>query len=187
MKRINPLGIVIAALLLALFAPTVHAEHDSHWVLIDTQRQMLELYRGEERVRSFEHVALGRGGAAEDRVRGDNKTPLGEFRISWVNKESQFHIFLGLDYPTFQHARRAYSGGRMSLDEFLDVAEAYRDQRLPPQTTSLGGNIGIHGLGKADVDLHRRANWTRGCVALTDEEMDELISYVGIGTRVIVR
>ncbi len=160
---------------------------DNHWVLIDTERQMLQLFRGEESVLSFRHVALGRGGAAEDRVRGDNRTPTGEFRIGWINTNSRFHVFLGLDYPTFQHARRAYSAGRISLDEFLDVADAYRERRLPPQTTRLGGNIGIHGLGQADPDLHSRANWTRGCVALRDEEIDKLLGYVGVGTRVVVR
>lgn len=176
-------AILFVLLLLAMPA----AAQDGHWVLIDTERQMLELYRGEESVLSFDRVSLGRGGAAEDRVRGDNKTPLGEFTISWVNMDSRFHIFLGFDYPTFHHARRAYSGGRMSVDEFLSVAEAYRDRRMPPQTTALGGNIGIHGLGEADPDLHRRSNWTRGCVALTNDEMDQLIDYVGIGTRVVVR
>ena len=163
------------------------AARDEHWILIDTEAQFLEVYRGEETVLSFRDIALGRAGAAEDRIRGDNRTPLGDFRIAWINTNSRFHIFLGFDYPTFHHARRAYSRGRLPLDEFLDLAEAYRDRRLPPQTTSIGGHIGIHGLGSADPELHRRSNWTRGCVAVTDDEIEQLMAYVDVGTRVFVQ
>lgn len=169
------------------FATGESIESRGIWVLVDTDRQQLEVYDGQTRVTSFPGIAIGRNGASRDRVRGDETTPLGEFRIGWINRESRFHIFLGFDYPTFHHASRAYASGRLPLDDYLEVADAVRLRRLPPQSTSLGGNIGIHGLGQADPDLHRIANWTQGCIALTDSEIAKLAELVTIGTRVIVR
>ncbi|MEX0732026.1 MAG: L,D-transpeptidase [Aquisalimonadaceae bacterium] len=157
------------------------------WLLVDTTSQHLVVYQGEAEIARYSSIAIGRNGASQDRFRNDNTTPLGEFRISWINHDSQYHIFLGFDFPTFDHASRAYAAGRLSLDDYLQISDAARLRRLPPQTTGLGGHIGIHGLGDADPDIHRIANWTRGCIALTDDEIRELAELVTIGTRVIVR
>lgn len=177
--------VLIAALLLSSSA--LASDNGDTWLLVETDQRRLHVYQGDIPVMEVSQVALGRGGAAADRLRGDRRTPKGEFRIAWVNTESQYHIFLGLDYPTFQHARRAYAAGRISLDEFLAVADAVRNRRLPPQSTQLGGHIGLHGLGAADPDIHRIANWTQGCIAMTDHEIEQLAQLVGVGTRVVVR
>ncbi len=162
-------------------------DHGDTWLLVETGERRIQVYQGDTPVLEVSQIALGRGGASVDRLRGDRRTPKGEFRIAWVNKDSQFHIFLGLDYPTFQHARRAYAAGRISLDEFLAVTDAVRERRLPPQRTQLGGHIGLHGLGSADPDIHRIADWTQGCIAMTDDEIEQLARLVDVGTRVVVR
>ncbi|MCC5856867.1 MAG: L,D-transpeptidase [Ectothiorhodospiraceae bacterium] len=179
------LFLLIAALLIPYAVPA--SDNGNTWLLVETEQRRLHVYQGDTPVLEISQVALGRGGAAPDRLRGDRRTPKGEFRIAWVNHESQYHIFLGLDYPTFQHARRAYAAGRITLDEFLAVTDAIRAGRLPPQRTQLGGHIGLHGLGAADPDIHRIADWTQGCIAMTDEEIEQLANLVGIGTRVVVR
>ena len=47
--------------------------------------------------------------------------------------------------------------------------------------------IGIHGIGNGDIEVHKEYNWTNGCVALTNEEIDELVKWINIGTPVEIR
>lgn len=185
MMRILTTKAWLLVLLLAL--PFSMSAKDSNWLLVDTASQSIVVYEGETELIRYNGIAIGRGGASRDRTRGDNTTPLGDFRIGWINRESQYHTFLGFDFPTSGHASRAYAAGRLSLDDYLSIVDAVRLRRLPPQTTRLGGHIGIHGLGKADPQMHRMANWTRGCIALTDDQIADLSELVTIGTRVIVR
>lgn len=175
---------LFAALLFMLTAATVSA--DDAWILVDTQRQEIRVFEAGSEVLHLPRIAIGRGGVSELRQRGDRTTPLGEFRVAWINEESDFHLFFGLDFPHFSHARLAYNQGLMEQEEFFSVIDAVRSRRLPPQRTSLGGHIGIHGIGNGDRNLHNRANWTQGCVAVTNEEMDELARFVDIGTRVVI-
>lgn len=176
--------LTLIAFALALLPATAGA--DAPWIHVDTERQELRVFEDGEVLLHVPRVAIGRGGASRDRQRGDGTTPIGEFRVAWVNEDSRFHRFFGFDFPTFSHARRAYNQGVMEIDEFLEVTDALRARRLPPQRTTLGGHLGIHGLGPGDDALHRRSNWTNGCIAVTDEEMNQLSEYVRVGTRVVV-
>lgn len=176
------------SLLFALYlVPALSLAAVERWVLVDTERRLVAVYDGEQVVRTFDGAAIGRAGTSTMRSRGDNTTPIGEFRIHWINEDSKFHIFLGLDFPDFEHTRRAYANGHLDIDQFLQVTDSLRSNRVPPQTTALGGHIGIHGLGEADADIHAVSDWTRGCVALTDSQIEELFDMVGIGTRVVVQ
>lgn len=175
---------LLIALLLLLLAGTAYA--GDPWVLVDTERQEIRVFADGEQLLHLPRIAIGRGGVSHARERGDQTTPLGEFRVAWINDDSRFHRFFGLDFPNFQHARVAYNSGVMQLEEFLDITDALRARRLPPQRTAVGGHIGIHGLGEGDPALHARANWTNGCVAVTDEEMDQLSEYIEVGTRVVI-
>lgn len=162
------------------------ASASAPWILVDTQRQEIRVFEDGYEKLHLPRIAIGRGGVSELRQRGDRTTPLGEFRVAWINEDSDFHLFFGLDFPHFSHAQLAYSQGLMEQDEFFSVIDAVRARRLPPQRTSLGGHIGIHGIGNGDRNLHSRANWTQGCVAVTNEEMDKLADYVEVGTRVVI-
>ena len=53
--------------------------------------------------------------------------------------------------------------------------------------TALGGQLGIHGLGVGDAEIHRAYNWTRGCVALEDWQIDELRPWLRVGMPVEIR
>ena len=175
-----------AAILILLLLLPLGVSGDDTRVVINTDGQEMQVYSGGEQVMHVPRVALGRGGAARTRTRGDQTTPLGDFRVAWINQDSRFHVFLGLDYPRFDHVRTAYQEGTLGIDEFLAITDALKARRLPPQNTAVGGHIGIHGVGQGDPDLHRRANWTEGCVAITNEQMDALTEHVGVGTRVII-
>lgn len=157
------------------------------WVLIDDQEATLSVFRGNALVDRFAPISLGRAGAKTQRVRGDNVTPKGEFRINRFNYESQWRTFMGIDFPTPAHARMALEKGIYSQADYDDYFDYYRRNGHPPQNTALGGAIGIHGLGSADPDIHGRYHWTQGCVAVTNEQIDRLAELVGVGTRVVIR
>lgn len=162
--------------------------HDNElWVLVDDRNASLSVLRGHQVIEKFAPVSLGRSGAKTQRIRGGNVTPLGEFRINRLNQESRWHIFLGIDYPTPDHARMAYDSGIYSREEYDDYFDHYRRHGAPPQDTALGGAIGIHGLGRADPEIHERFHWTQGCVAITDAQVETLMELVGVGTRVVIR
>ncbi|EHJ92008.1 L,D-transpeptidase family protein [Vreelandella boliviensis] len=157
------------------------------WVLVDDQEATLSVFQGNALLERFAPISLGRAGAKTQRVRGDNVTPMGEFRINRFNYESQWRTFIGIDYPTPAHARMALEKGIYSQSDYDDYFDYYRRYGHPPQNTALGGAIGIHGLGSADPDIHGRYHWTQGCVAVTNEQIDRLAALVGVGTRVVIR
>nr|WP_295710315.1 L,D-transpeptidase [uncultured Halomonas sp.] len=157
------------------------------WVLIDDEEATLSVFRGNALLERFAPISLGRAGAKTQRVRGDNVTPMGEFRINRFNYESQWRTFMGIDFPTPAHARMALEKGIYSQTDYEDYFDYYRRNGHPPQNTALGGAIGIHGLGSADPDIHGRYHWTQGCVAVTNAQIDRLAELVGVGTRVVIR
>ncbi len=187
----------LTLLLLALLLPAPAAalpddlpfqpEAGERWVLVDTDDYVLTVYTGREAKARFTNLAIGRGGTAETRHRGDRTTPLGSFRITRIYRESDYHLFLGLDYPTMRHARAARDDGTISRAEYRAYVDAYARQGRPPQGTALGGHIGIHGVGDGDTGFHRRVNWTNGCIALENEQIEALAELVDVGTRVYVR
>lgn len=179
--------LAIAAAILLASPVSADARSTERYVVIDTQKQSAVVYDGWKILATFGYVAIGNGGAAPSRRAGDGRTPLGEFRINHINLDSKFHIFLGLDYPTLEHAERALQDGLISEYEYLDFISNYRAQGKPPQNSSLGGSIGIHGIGGGDPRVHRIANWTEGCIALTNEEIEQLAQLIHIGTRVVIR
>ncbi len=157
------------------------------WLLVEADTHTLTVLQGKTVVDKFDYVALGRGGTTKERQRGDDSTPLGEYHIAWINRKSPFHIFFGLDFPNVKQADQAYRDKRIDRDTYYSILDAMRERRLPPQNTPLGGRIGIHGLGHGNLRIHRDFNWTKGCVALTNPEIDRLARWVQIGTRVVIR
>ncbi|GAA3908102.1 hypothetical protein GCM10022228_18150 [Halomonas cibimaris] len=169
-------------------ADAVRPQHvDEVWVLVDDRACMLDVYRGGTRIERFSPVSIGRGGAATQRISGSSVTPKGEFRVNRFNFDSRWHLFMGVDYPTPDHARMALRTGLYSREEYQAYFDHYRRYKTPPQDTVLGGAIGLHGLGPADPAIHRRMNWTQGCVAMTDAQIDRLKTQVDMGTRVVIR
>jgi murein L,D-transpeptidase YafK len=156
------------------------------WLLVDTQNQELRVIQGQRIIARFEGISLGRGGVDQLHRRGDQKTPLGIYHVTWINNHSRFYRFIGLDYPTLMHAKLAYMGNLIDVQTFDDIDLAVRRGRLPPQNTPLGGNLGIHGIGSGDSQIHSAYNWTEGCIALTNTQMDKLLQFVNLGTKVVI-
>ena len=156
-------------------------------MLVDDRESSLSVYRGNALLERFAPVSLGRSGASTMRTYGGNVTPKGEFRVNRFNWESQWHIFIGIDYPTPSHARTALESGLYTEQDYADYFAYYRRHGYPPQQTVLGGFIGIHGLGRADPEVHASYHWTQGCVAVTDAQIERLSELIDIGTRVVIR
>ena len=130
-------------------------------------REVLKSYR----------IALGTNPIGDKEVEGDGKTPEGEFYIFTKNPTSKFTLSLGISYPSPEDAERGLEKGLITNEEFAEILSASQAVVKPPQKTALGGEIYIHG-GGTDGD------WTRGCIALAENDIRELFDLIDRGTRV---
>lgn len=165
-----------------------YAASQQPWVLVDTQNDVLTVFSADNHVIiRFHNIAIGSGGTAEVHRKGDDTTPLGTFHVAWINHHSRFGTFFGFDYPSSGLAIRAYAKGNITGAEFDAIIDAFRRHRIPPQNTSLGGQLGIHGLGNGNPGVQQSVDWTDGCVAITNREIKTLSLWVHVGTRVVIR
>ncbi|MGJ0486353.1 MAG: L,D-transpeptidase family protein [Methylomicrobium sp.] len=173
--------------LIFVFIASAAVASDNFWLLVDTTALKIEVKKGEHTVDTISDIAIGRGGAGYKTHRGDDVTPYGEYRIGWVGERSNFRRFFGLTYPNVQDARTALIKGIINKYTYEQIVEANESQQIPPQNTPLGGQIGIHGLGAADEKIHRSMNWTHGCIAMTNNQIDHLRRYVAPGMVVKIK
>ena len=127
-----------------------------HIVVFKSQRQM-RVYQGEKLMKIYP-ISLGDQPVGHKQFEGDEKTPEGIYRINERNPNSRYHKNLGISYPNAQDKAYAQSQGK-----------------------SPGGLIKIHGLPNGMGQLgrqHLRDDWTNGCIAVTDNEIDELYQHV---------
>ncbi|WP_258364317.1 L,D-transpeptidase [Nitrosomonas sp. Nm84] len=157
------------------------------WIDVDTIEHTLSVMQGSTIQAVFKNVAIGRYGTTWSKMTKDDKTPLGRFRVGWVNEKSRYYRFFGLDYPNLDTAKRALDENRISEEIWLSILEAKNLGKTPPQNTPLGGHIGIHGIGRGDQDIHHKYNWTNGCIALTNEQIDQLGKWIKPGILVNIR
>jgi murein L,D-transpeptidase YafK len=157
-------ALLIFPALLPSQPPTIPARVDS--ILILKKDHLLELISGGKVIGTY-HVDLGQGGLAPKQKENDARTPEGHYVIDIRNAASHYHKALHISYPNAEDRLRAQ---RMGV--------------LP------GGAIMIHGLpnGKGYIGAaHRLYDWTLGCIALTDSEIDEIWTMTPVGTPVEFR
>lgn len=163
------------------------AQSDEEWLLIDVSTLTLSVMRGDSALQIYENIAIGSNGATRQKRAKDEKTPLGDFKISGIGSSRHFHMFLAIDYPNIDHAQRALQDGRIGAEEYRSLREAWVTGKSPPQDTRLGGHLGIHGIGSGSLEIHNNVNWTDGCIAVTNEQVEELAGWVRVGSRVSIR
>ncbi len=112
-------------------------------------------------------VALGRDPIGAKTRQGDGKTPEGVYTVCLVKPDGKYGRSLGISYPNTDDAHTALARGVIGTDTFQAISLAQQQRRRPPWGTALGGEIYIH-EGGADSD------WTEGCVALNEADMDVL-------------
>lgn len=178
--------LAVLALVLAALATGVRAEPGT-WIFVDSRERTVSVIQGFTTVQVFYDAAFGRGGTASFRLEGDGTTPTGIFYVSWINPKSRYHLFFGLDYPAPSQAEEALRRRLIDRGTYEAISAARLRGEVPPQDTPLGGHIGIHGVGDFDPEDHRLFDWTLGCVALTDRQVEELARWVDIGTMVVIQ
>ena len=130
-------------------------------VLIDKSERNMWLLHNDEVLKTYD-VDLGRSPSGHKQVEGDGKTPEGDYIIDRRNPNSQYHLSIGISYPNEQ-----------------DVAFAKAQGNEP------GGEIFIHGRSR-----YRGGNygdWTAGCIAVTDREVETIYAMVRDGTPITIR
>jgi len=135
-------------------------------VVVRKADRVLILYDGEVELKRYP-VALGRAPIGAKRAQGDFRTPEGDYFVTGHNAASAFHLFLGLSYPNAADAKAALADGRLDAKSARAIEDADAAHRAPPWDGALGGAVGIHGGGTGE-------DWTFGCVALSNDDVDEL-------------
>lgn len=174
MKRLFRLFLMLAILGLGVAAlylqpvpkppvlPPVTGQVDR--IVVEKAARRLTLWQGGKAVRVYP-VALGFTPVGDKLRQGDGKTPEGLFKIDRRNNQSKFHLSLGLDYPQASDRARAKAGG------------------YDP-----GGDIMIHGQPNAmPVGMKAKGDWTAGCIALTNAQIEEIWALTPVGVVVEVR
>jgi len=187
-STVNPVPAYAVSRIPASTVNPVPAYADSNiWLLVDTKAHKIEVKKGEQTLEILEGIAIGRKGAGLKGHRGDDITPYGNYRIGWVGEKSNFRKFFGLTYPSKQDAEIALKRGVISESDYYSIAAAEQYNQIPPQNTPLGGQIGIHGLGAGDESVHHAFDWTHGCIALTNSQIDHLSQWLDTGTVVKIK
>ncbi|HEY6871552.1 MAG TPA: L,D-transpeptidase family protein [Geobacteraceae bacterium] len=135
-------------------------------ILIEKKERRLMLISKGEVLKTYKIALGGNPNGPKERL-GDNKTPEGTYVIDSRNKDSRYHLSLHISYPNERDKKRARELG-----------------------VSPGANIMIHGIkdGFSWVgDAHTEVDWTKGCIAVTDEEIEEIANVAPNGTIVEIR
>ena len=134
-------------------------------VLTKSRRELVVYFHGDP-VRTY-YVALGRNPVGDKERIGDNRTPEGLFFIQGRNPNSRYHLSLRISYPDATHRARA---ARLGVEP--------------------GGDIMIHGLPAEQAPFgaaHRDYDWTNGCIAVTNKEIEELWRVIRDGTPIQIK
>ncbi len=132
-------------------------------------------------------VGLGRENDGPKRVGSDNRTPEGYYHVAaQATPSNKFHLFIPIDYPSRADAERALGHGTISERDYEAILDAVEAGRLPPQTTPLGGHLGFHGEGDRWRGDSPNLDWTYGCIAVADEQIEFLAEHAPPGTPVII-
>jgi murein L,D-transpeptidase YafK len=133
---------------------------------VEKSKRLLHAFSKGKCLKTY-RIALGQQPVGHKEFEGDGKTPEGIYQISIKNRNSRFHKSLGISYPDKKDIEHARQLGK------------------PP-----GGDVMIHGLMNRFAFLgkrHRMQDWTLGCIAVTNEEIDELFYAVNIGTPIEIK
>lgn len=136
-------------------------------IVVEKAKRRLYLLSGGDIVRTY-RISLGKAPSGAKEREGDNRTPEGDYYITAHNPHSSYHLSLRISYPTPEQIKKAKENGY-----------------------SAGGDIMIHGFPnkapKTIFDIwHKAKDWTAGCIAVTDEEIEEIYELVQDGTPITI-
>ncbi len=134
------------------------------FLLVDKSDRLLIAYRAGQPIRAFRSIRFGNAPNGHKRFEGDERTPEGRYYIDTRNPQSRFHLSLRISYPNERDRAFAAQNGR-----------------------SPGGDIFIHGQPTGYSGPPISHDWTDGCIALTNAEIEELWRIVPDGTPIEIR
>jgi murein L,D-transpeptidase YafK len=144
------------------------AENEPIFVVVRQSCRTLDVYRYGKRVRSFSAV-FGQGGTPK-MVEGDRRTPIGLYSIIAKYPHPKWHYFFLIDYPNGSDVYR-YEQARVAGEL--------------PESSGIGGSLGIHGTDKPDLN-RRGVDWTWGCVSVDNDAIEDLNRLLPLGTPVVI-
>ncbi|NNE80523.1 MAG: L,D-transpeptidase family protein [Silicimonas sp.] len=163
MRLLLRLLLIIAALSVLTGCSSKFKRYDgpevTHVTVFKKARRMY-LLSGNRVLKSY-HIGLGFAPTGDKKIEGDGRTPEGRYTIDRRNPDSEFHLSIGIDYPNER-----------------DIAEAKALGKEP------GGDIFIHGRGNPTQFL--LSDWTWGCIAVTNNEIEEIYAMVRDGTPITI-
>jgi murein L,D-transpeptidase YafK len=176
MKAARIVALVVVAIALArlLGGPMIAK------IVVFKSQRLLTAYGADGSVLREFPVIVGRESSGTKQREGDERTPEGEYYVCFKNPLSRFHLSLGLSYPNAADARRALERGDIGTALYREIVDAAEAKRIPPWKTPLGGEIFIHG------EMRDRSG-TAGCVAVSNQAIEELFPHVALGTPVVIR
>jgi murein L,D-transpeptidase YafK len=140
-------------------------------IVVDKSDHTMEVYDGKKHLKTYK-IAIGKGSDGPKQVQGDNRTPEGEYRIDSRHHSKKFHRFLHVSYPN-RVDRKAFKQGRK--------------EGSISKSAKIGGAVGIHGEKQGKEWLpHKLVDWTQGCIALDNDEIEELYRSVKDGAVVVI-
>lgn len=163
---------LLLASLSIFFSATVTAKINSStvaktdkidYIHIEKQKRRMTVFYADKQPKTY-RIALGFSPEGPKTAMGDGKTPEGIYTITYKNPQSQFHRSLKLSYPAEQDWQRA------------------KRQGVHP-----GSDIMIHGLSERFSRIgkwHAMKDWTLGCIAVTNDEIEEIYQLADLGTKV---
>lgn len=159
-------------------------------LVVDKASYTLAVRSGDDVLKVYP-ISLGPAPKGPKELEGDGRTPEGAYYVCQKASEESLHDkylgtrWLRLSYPGPHDARKGFKARRISEAEYRAILAAYRQKKIPPQNTALGGGIGIHG-GAFDKSGQMARNWTGGCIGMYNEDIEEFYDLVDIGTPVYI-
>lgn len=151
---------MLATAFACLASPALANSNIADMVVIFKGSRRLVLYRDGTPIRSFD-IGLGWEPEGQKQFEGDGRTPEGSYYINRRNPNSAFHLSLGISYPDPNQVAAAAAVG-----------------------VNPGGDIFIHGgLGQR----RQKGDWTAGCIAVTDRQIEEIWRMVPDGALVVIQ
>ncbi len=147
-------------------------------IVVNKRRHTLYLFSGNTLMRIYP-INLGPDPLNDKIKAGDGRTPEGKYFICNKNSKSKYYKSLGISYPSKEDAQRGLKMGFITKKQYDAIVYAIDHGKRPPWFTKLGGAVCIHGGGIG-------WDWTRGCIALRNPDVQELFEVTKVGTPVII-
>ncbi len=146
------------------------------YILVKKKDRILEIYHKGKHLKSYT-IQLGFSPTGQKQYEGDGKTPEGLYTICFKNLKSRYHLSLKIDYPHDDHTMAAQAkglsaGGDIMIHGHPNVVGSYTPKDIP---------WGLY------LPKDMRHDWTHGCIAVTNQDIEEIYGATSVGTPIEIR